>query len=162
MANEHLQPRASPITTGEIAPDFTLPDQNRKEWTLSEAARQSDVVLSFFPMAFTGVCGLEMKCLTAEMAQWQGKGVQAVGISCDSPAALKAWSVAEGIKHPLLADMHRRVCRAYGLYWPELNVSSRGTVVITGDQPGQLRVKWAQAREIKKAMDWNEVLAVIA
>jgi peroxiredoxin len=104
MANEHLKPREKPIGVGEAAPDFTLLDQNRKEWTLSEAVKKGDVVLCFFPLAFTGVCGTEMKCVNAEIGAWQKKGAQVVGISCDSFAALKAWADAEHFQQPLLAD----------------------------------------------------------
>ncbi len=52
--------------------------------------------------------------------------------------------------------MHREVCRAYGFYFPDLNTSSRGTVIIGTDG----KVKWSQARELKDAVDLDEVLAV--
>jgi peroxiredoxin len=162
VVNELLRPRAGVIGVGEVAPDFTLLDQNRQEWRLSDAVKKGDVVLCFYPMSFTGVCGTEMKCVSAEVASWQAKGAQVVGVSCDSFAVQKAWSDAEAFKQPLLADMHRAVCRAYGLYWPELNVASRGTVVIGRSASGEGRVKWVQAREVKKAMDWQEVLAAMA
>jgi peroxiredoxin len=159
MLNDHLTPRPTPITAGEPAPDFTLKDQNKADWHLADAVKKGDVVLCFFPLAFTGICGTEMKCVSAEMAQWQEKGAQVIGISCDSWAALKAWADKEGLKQTLLADMHRQVCKAYGLYWADLNVASRGTVVISQSPTGQAKVKWAQAREPGKAMSWEEVLA---
>ena len=161
MTNEHLTPRAAPIAVGETAPDFTLPDQNRKDWTLSDAVKKGDVVLSFYPLAFTGVCSTEMKCLTDDIATWQAKGATVVGISCDSFAVQKAWADALGLKQTLLADMHRAVCKAYGLYWPELNVSRRGTVVIGRDASGKGKVKWAQAREPGKAFSREELLAAV-
>jgi peroxiredoxin len=162
MKNEQLKPRERPITVGEIAPDFVLMDQNRQEWRLSEALRKGDVVLGFFPMAFTGVCGTEMKCITAGMGEWQKNGAEVVGISGDSFATLKAWADQEGLKQTLLADMHRSVCRAYGFYWAELNLASRGTVVIGKSADGKGRVKWVQAREPKNAMKWDEVLAAMS
>lgn len=157
-----LTPRTSPITAGEIAPDFTLKDQNRADWKLSDAVKTGDVVLAFFPMAFTGVCGTEMKCVDQEMASWRQKGANVVGVSTDSFAVLKAWADQLGLKQTLLADMHREVCRAYGLYWPELNVAHRGTVVIGQSADGQGKVKWAQAREPGRAMNWEDVLAWLA
>jgi len=160
--NDHLRPRDGLIRAGERAPDFTLPDQNRKDWTLSQALGSGDVVLCFFPLAFTGVCGTEMKCITEEMSRWAGKGAQVVGISCDSFAVLKAWADQMGLRQTLLADMHRRVCRAYGLYWADLNVSSRGTVVVTRDHAGEAVVAWSQSREPKNAMNFDEVLAHLA
>lgn len=161
VPNDHLQPRSAPIKVGDAAPDFTLKDQNRADWRLADAVRKGDVVLCFYPLSFTGVCGVEMKCVHDEMAQWQAKGASVVGISCDSFAVQKAWAEKEGFKQPLLADMHRHVCKAYGLYWPDLNVSSRGTVVIGQDASGEGRVKWVQSREPGKAMNFEEVIAAL-
>lgn len=161
MPDDHLAPRETPLAIGDLAPDFVLRDQNKADWRLADAVKEGDVVLCFFPLAFTGVCGTEMRCVNAELAQWRGKGARVVGISCDSWAALKVWAEKEGLGQTLLADMHRRVCRAYGLYWADLNVSSRGTVVIGQNATGKGRVKWVQAREPGKAMDWDEVVAQI-
>ncbi len=161
MSNEHLAPRESLIEAGEAAPDFTLLDQHRNEWKLSDKLAQSDkgVVLCFYPLAFTGVCGTEMECINNEFARWHETGYEIVGISCDSFAANKAWADQLGLEQTLLADMHRMVCKAYGLYWAELNISSRGTVVV---EKTDGRVKWAQAREPGSAMDQDEVLAHMA
>ncbi len=162
MSNAHLNPRDHVLAAGEIAPDFVLKDQNRDDWRLSDHVRKGDVVLCFFPMAFTSVCTTEMKCVNEELGEWQKKGAQVVGISCDSFAVLKAWGQAEHLKPTLLADMHRQVCRAYGLYWAELNVASRGTVVVGQSPEGRGRVKWSQSREPSKAMQWDDVLAWLA
>lgn len=156
-----LPVRTSPIRVGDAAPDFTLKTQDRKDWTLSDAVKKGDVVLAFFPLAFTSVCQTEMKCVNDEMDAWKKKGAQVVGVSCDSFAALKAWAEQAKLSQTLLADMHRTVCKAYGLYWTDLNVSSRGTVVIGQSDSGQGKVKWVQAREPGKAMNWDEVLVAI-
>lgn len=165
MANENLTPstpRTTPLAVGETAPDFTLKTQDRADWTLSEAVKKGDVVLCFYPLAFTGVCSTEMKCVNDEMGKWQAKGAMVVGVSCDSFAANKAWADQMGIKQTLLCDMHRQVCKAYGLYWADLNVSQRGTVVIGRSADGKGKVKWVQARQPGNAMDWDTVLAQIA
>lgn len=162
MANEHLTAREKPPAVGDAAPDFTLPDQQKKDWKLSDAVKQGDVALCFFPLAFTSVCSTEMKCVNDEMAAWQQKGATVVGISCDSFAVLKAWADQMGLKQTLLSDMHRAVCKAYGLYWADLNVAKRGTVVIAKSTDGKGRVKWVQAREPGKAMNWEEVVAWLA
>ena len=161
LRNPQLQPRAAVLAVGETAPDFTLLDQDRKEWKLSEAVKKGDVALCFVPMAFTGVCSTEMKCLSDDLAKWTGKGAQFVGISCDSFAVQKAWSEKEGYKHPMLADMHREVCKAYGLHWGDLNVAQRGTIVIGKSADGHGKVKFSQAREPGKAMNWADVLAMV-
>jgi peroxiredoxin len=159
MPQANLTPRNAPIAVGDIAPDFTLKDQNRGDWKLSDAVKKGDVVLCFFPLAFTSVCTTEMKCVNDEMDKWQSKHANVIGISCDSFATLKAWADSLGLKQTLLADMHREVCKAYGLYWADLNVSSRGTVVIGKSSDGIGKVKWVQSREPGKAMNPEEMLA---
>ena len=94
MRNDHLSPRASPIEVGEVAPDFTLADQNRQEWHLADRVKQGDVVLCFVPLAFTGVCSAEMKCIATDFEVWTAKGATVVGLNCDSSAANKAWAPA--------------------------------------------------------------------
>ena len=158
MPNDTLQPRESLIEKGEVAPDFTLPDQDRNDWRLSDAVKAGNVVLCFYPLAFTGVCTDEMVCVTNEMAKAEQADATVVGISCDSFAANKAWSEQAGIRQPLLADMHRQVCKAYGLYWDELNVSGRGTVIIGQDDSGVGKVTWAERREPGSAMDFEAVM----
>ncbi len=153
-----LAPRETILAPGQLAPDFELSTQDRQPWRLSDALKQGDVVLCFFPFAFTGVCGTEMKCISEEASRWRAKGMQVVGVSCDSWAALKAWAEKEGFTHTLLSDLHRSVCRGYGLFWSDLNVAWRGTVVV--GRGG--KVLWSQKREIKNAMALDEVLAAVS
>lgn len=162
MKNDHLTPRNEPIRAGEAAPDFVLLDQDRKEWKLSEAARQGDVVLCFYPLDFSPVCSTEMKCVTDEMERFASKGAKVVGVSCDSFFTHRAWADSLGLKQPLLADMHRQVCKAYGLFFADLNCASRGTVVIGKATDGRPKVKWVQAREIKDAMKNDDVIGAIS
>ncbi len=154
--------RESVIPPGETAPDFTLQTQDREDWSLAEHVRKGDVVLCFFPFAFTGVCGTEMECLSKEMQRWSDTGAAVVGVSCDSFAALKAWAEKEGFRHTMLSDLHRTVCKAYGLYWADMNVAQRGTVVIGQSDDGAGKVKWSQARAPSDAMDFDEVLTHLA
>lgn len=162
MANEHLTPRQGPITAGEPAPDFTLMTQDRTEWKLSEQAKKGEVVLCFYPLDFSPVCSTEMKCVTDDFSKFAANGAEVVGISCDSFYCHKAWAETLGLKQTLLADMHRAVCKAYGFYFPDLNCSSRGTVVIGRSSDGKPKVKWVQARELKSAMKLDDVLAAIS
>lgn len=157
MDNANLKPRDTFISKGETAPDFVLKDQNKNEWRLSDALKKGEVVLCFYPLDFSPVCSTEMKCASDEMTRWASKGAQVIGVSCDSFFTHEAWAKSMGLKQTLLADMHRAVCKAYGIYWPDLNVSGRGTIVIGTDG----RVKWSQKREIKDAMNNEEVLAAV-
>lgn len=156
-----LPARDTPIEPGTIAPDFTLLDQDRNEWTLSDRLSAGDVALCFYPMDFSPVCTTEMQCVSDEIEAWRTKGVQVVGVSCDSFFTHAAWAQTLGLRHPLLADMHRAVCKAYGFYWPDLNVASRGTVLITRGADGTPTVAWVQAREIKDAMVLEDLLAQV-
>jgi len=154
-----LTPRDTLITPGTHAPLFELPTTVRGEtWKLADELQKGDVVLSFFPMAFTGVCGTEMECITKELAKLTAKGSAVVGISCDSGPALGAWKTQIGLTHTLLSDMHRHVCKAYGLYWPDMNIASRGTVIVAANGT----VKWAQKRDIPNAFSLEQVLEAMA
>lgn len=152
----------SPIAIGATAPDFTLKDQNRQDWSLTDAVRRANVVLCFYPMDFSPVCSAEMQCVTDEMEKWaggrNGTPVEVVGISCDSFYVHDAWAKALGLRQPLLADMYRDVAKAFGFYWPDLNIAARGTVIIAQSDDGIARVRWVQKREIPKAMSFDEVL----
>lgn len=153
-----LTPRETPIAVGDKAPDFTLKDQTKGDWTLSEHLKKGPVALCFYPMDFSPVCSTEMKCVTDDMAGWQSKGVQVVGVSCDSFFVHEAFAKSLNLKQTLLADMHRAVCKAYGFYWPDLNISARGTVLI--DTTGTVR--WVQKREIPQAMKLDDLLGALA
>ncbi len=153
-----LSPRSTPIGVGDAAPDFTLKAQDKNDWRLADALRTGDVVLCFYPMDFSPVCSTEMKCVTDEMRRWQDMGATVVGVSCDSFFVHEAWANQLGLTHTLLADMHREVCKAYGFYWPDLNVASRGTVLIGQSDDGSGTVKWVQSREIPQAMEMDELI----
>lgn len=156
-----LSPRTAPIQPGDPAPDFTLKDQDQNDWTLSQACAKGDVVLCFYPLDFSPVCSTEMKCATTEMQSFVDRGAQVVGISGDSFFTHKAWADQLGLTHTLLADMHREVCKAYGFYFPDLNVPSRGTVIVAKNDQGDLVVKWSQSRDIPQAMEVSEVLGAM-
>lgn len=149
------------LSPGSIAPDFTLKDQHGKEWTLAEAVRKGDVVLSFVPFAFTSVCSTEMGCISKDISVWSKKGATVVGIDCDSPYANKAWSERDGYTHTILSDLKRDVVKAYGLYWSDLNVAQRGTVVIGQSHDGKGKVKHIDARPPGQAMKWDDVLGMV-
>ncbi|MEO0512900.1 MAG: redoxin domain-containing protein [Planctomycetota bacterium] len=159
--SQDLPVRETPIEVGDAAPDFTLKDHESNDWTLSEHLKASDVALCFYPLDFSPVCSTEMECITRDMERLEGAGLTVVGVSCDSFFVHKAWREQLHLKQTLLADMHRAVCKAYGLYWPDLNVSGRGTVIISKADDGHGTVKWVQKREISDAMELDEMLAVM-
>ena len=158
---ETLTERTSPIQPGESAPDFTLKAQNKEDWSLSEAVKKGDVAICFYPMDFSPVCSTEMKCITDDFEKFEQAGAQVVGVSCDSFFVHEAWAKQLGLKQTLLADMHRQVCKAYGFYWADLNISSRGTVVIGQSDDGVGKVKAVQTRDIPQATTTEELLEAL-
>lgn len=157
-----LPARSAPIKAGDTIPNFTLKTQDMSDWTLSDHLKKGDVVLCLFPFAFTGVCGTEMACISKDLVQWSKKGASVVGVSCDSPFTLKAWGEKEGFKHTLLSDQHRQLTKALGLHWSDMNTTQRGTVVISKSADGVAKAKFVESRQPGSAMDWNQVLAMIA
>ncbi len=145
---------ASEIKVGDVAPDFTLKNQDGNEVTLSGFKGQKNVVLAFYPLDWSPVCTNENKCLTDDFPSFSDANAELLGISTDSFFSHKAWADSLDLKHTLLADMHRDVCKAYGLYFPDLNCSKRATVIV--DKQGN--VAYVKVQEIKTARDDKEIL----
>lgn len=144
MTTDTLTPRDTPLQAGDKAPDFALMDTDRNEVSLSDLLKKGgDVVLSFYPFAFTGVCTKEMECFSADHPKFADKNATVVGVSCDSFAANDAFKKSHKIDIPLLSDIHREVCKAYGVHWKDMNVSQRATFVIAPDG----KIKYANTRE---------------
>ena len=144
------------IEVGEIAPDFTLKDENAQEVTLS-ALRGKTVVLAFYPFDFSPVCTTENCALTDDLPKFAQKSAVVFGISCDSWFTHKAWKEKLGLTQSLLSDLKREVCQKYGLYFPDLNCSKRATVVVGPDGT----VTYKKVQEIKVARSNHEILSAI-
>ena len=145
------------IEAGDIAPDFTLNDQDNNPVTLSSFRGKKSVVLAFYPFDWSPVCTNENCALTQDLPQFAGKETELFGVSCDSRFSHKAWREKLGLKHSLLSDQKREVSRKYGLYLEDLNCSKRATVVI--DKAG--KVVFKKVQEIKVARSNSEILQVI-
>ena len=148
---------AAEIKVGETAPDFTLKDQDQKDVKLSDFRGKKNIVLAFYPLDWSPVCTGENKCLTDDFPSFQSSNAEVFGISTDSFYSHKAWVDALELKHRLLADMHRTVAKAYGLYFDPLNCAKRATVIV--DRQG--RVAYVKVQEIKTARDDKEILAAL-
>ena len=128
------------IEAGTPAPDFTLPDQDGNEVSLS-ALRGERVVLVFYPLDFSPVCTDQLNLYQEVLPELEERGVTVLGISVDSAYAHKAFQRHLGISIPLLADFHPKgaVARAYGVYNEERGVTARALVMIGPD----LVVQWS-------------------
>ena len=151
------QEAANEIKVGDNAPDFTLKDQDQKDWTLSSARGKKNVVLIFYPLDWSPVCTGENKCISDDFPKFEQANAEVVGISTDSFFSHKAWSDALGLKQRLLADFNRDVVKKYGLYFEPLNCGKRATVII--DKNG--KVAYAKVQEIKTARDDKDILEAL-
>jgi peroxiredoxin len=98
---------------GTAAPDFTLPSTAGESVTLSKL-RGENVLLAFFPLAFTSVCTKELCAFTDDYSQFQSAGTVVLPISVDSVPTLKEYKSKERIGLDLLSDFKREVSRTYG------------------------------------------------
>lgn len=130
---------------GQAAPDFTLYDTERKRRSLSEF-KGKNVVLAFFPGAFTGVCTTEACALRDQVDQFNSMNAQVVGITVDPPFSQKAWVDANNVNYPFLSDFNRQTVNDYDVALPNLAgmegyvAANRAVVVV--DQEGVIRYKW--------------------
>jgi peroxiredoxin len=123
-------------TVGSPAPDFTLPSTADAEVTLSQL-RGRNVLLAFFPLAFTGTCTREMCAFSEDQVQFQSADAVVLPISVDSIPTLKEFKAKEQITVDLLSDFKREVSRRYGTLLEERFYSNRAYVLI--DREGVVR-----------------------
>jgi peroxiredoxin len=121
---------------GSTAPDFTLASTSGSNLTLS-SLRGKNVLLAFFPLAFTGVCTTEMCSFTEDYSQFQGANTVVLPISVDAVPSLKEFKAKEKLGMDLLSDFKREASRAYGTLNEEEFKSHRAYVLI--DRQGIVR-----------------------
>ena len=144
------------IEVGMKAPDFLL------ENTLEEQVRLSDfrgkkVLMSWHPIAWTGVCTDQMRSLEINFDEFKALNTVALGISVDPAAGKLAWASVLRIKHtPLLSDFwpHGKVAQDYGIFIDDFGMSERANIII--DEAGIVR--WVKVYPMGQLPDINEVL----
>lgn len=131
------------IAVGESAPDFSLKGTAGDEpVSLSSFHGDKNVVVLFFPFAFTGVCTQEMCTIRDGWSEYESLDATVLGISsADSPFALGAWAKEQGFSFPLLSDFNRTTATAFDVLYEDLGgfqgVSKRAAFVI--DKEGVVR-----------------------
>lgn len=127
------------VDVGDEAPDFELPDQDRSPVRLSSFRGAKNVVLVFYPLAFTGTCQGELCAIRDSIADFSGDDVVTLAVSVDSAPVHKKWADEQGYTFPLLADFwpHGDVARAYGVLQEDLGLALRGTFII--DKAGMIQ-----------------------
>jgi len=141
---------------GEDAPDFLLKDQDGKDVKLSDFRGKKNVLLAFFPLAFTPVCSCQIPQYREDLEKFNGLNPQVLAISVDSVPAHKAWTQQMGgIPYPVLADFypHGDVAKKYGVL-KEQGFSERALFIV--DKQG--KVRFAQVHDLKMQPDNNVVI----
>lgn len=148
------------VEIGQVAPDFTLRDQNKQPVSLSDFRGRKNVVLIFYPYAFTNVCHGELCAIQEDLSSFENDEVQVLAVSVDTPYAHRVWAEREGWTFPQLADFwpHGAVAQAYGVFDETKGCAVRGTFVI--DKEGVLR--WSVVNAIPDARDQVEYLKALA
>ena len=128
------------VDVGSKAPDFTLTSDEGKPVTLSQNL-DSNVVLVFFPAAFSSVCTKELCTFRDQMPRLNAANAKVFGISVDTFFALKAFREQHQLTFPLLSDFNKEVIEQYGVYNPDMiglkGISRRAAFVI--DKEGTVR-----------------------
>jgi mycoredoxin-dependent peroxiredoxin len=121
------------LEVGQQAPDFTLPDTEGEPVTLSSFRGRKNVVLVFFPYAFSRTCTDELDDIQRERAAIEGEDTVVLAVSCDSRFALRAFAQdGKDYDFPLLSDAFPQgeVARKYGVFLEDKGHATRGTFVI--------------------------------
>lgn len=132
----------SPLAVGDPAPDFTLADQNGVRFSLAELRGSKNVLVVFYPFAFSGICTGELGTIRDHLGDFVAEDLQVLCISCDPVYALRAWADQHGYFFPLLSDFwpHGGVARSFGVFDEQGGFAIRGTFLI--DRDGIVR--WTQ------------------
>jgi peroxiredoxin len=150
------------LQKGQPAPDFTLRDTDKAEVTLS-VQRGKNVVLIFFPMAFTSVCTAELCSIRDNYDQYNSLNAQVYGISVDSPFTLGEFRKQQHLNFPLLSDFNKETSTAYDSLYENFvlgmkGVSKRSAFVI--DKDGV--IQYAEVLEdAGKQPDFGAIKAVL-
>lgn len=117
-----------------LAPDFTLIDTNKNEVSLDDFTGKNNVVLLFFPLAFSSVCTKELCSTRDNMKMYDALDASVLAISVDSHYALKAFKEAQNYNFTLLSDFNKEVSRDYNVLYEDFygmkGVSKRAVFVI--------------------------------
>lgn len=145
------------IEVGDIAPDFELEDQNGKKVKLSQYRGKKNVLLAFFPFAFSPVCTNELGDLKEKEEAILKLDTQILASSVDSTWSEKAFAKELGVKFPILGDFKKQVATLYGALYEDKGFAKRTIFVI--DKQG--RVAYKREYEPGTQPNIDEVLALL-
>jgi len=148
------------VEVGQEAPDFELRNQHGERIRLSSFRGARNVVLVFYPLAFSGVCSSELSALRDNFPEVTSDDTELLTVSVDSVYVLRKWSDTEGFQFGLLSDFwpHGGVASLYGVFNADRGVALRGTFII--DKAGVVR--WKVVNPIPEARDIAEYQKALA
>ncbi|MFI8822722.1 peroxiredoxin [Streptomyces sp. NPDC053431] len=148
------------IEIGAEAPDFELKDNHGRTVRLSAFRGAKNVVLFFYPFAFTSVCTGELRALRDHLDTFVNDDTQLLAVSNDSIHTLRVFAEQEDLEFPLLSDFwpHGEVSRAYGVLDEDKGCAVRGTFVI--DTAGVVR--WSVVNALPDARDVDAYAKALA
>ena len=101
------------ISIGSKAPDFSLYDSDKNKVSLSDFKGNKNVLVLFFPMAFTSTCTEELCAVRDDIARYSNTNAQVLGISVDSVFTLSKYKEEQSYNFPLLSDFNKDISAAY-------------------------------------------------
>jgi peroxiredoxin len=139
------------VVVGQPAPDFTLRNQHGQLISLADFRGAKNVVVLFYPWAFSGVCSGELAEIRDHLNDLQNDSTELLAISCDAMYSLRVFADRDRLEFPLLSDFwpHGEVARRYGIFNEEIGIAARATFIV--DREGIVR--WQVANAIGEARD---------
>lgn len=144
---------------GDKAPDFELLDVERNSRTLSEFSG-GNLVIAFYPGAFTSVCTQEMCALRDSLARFNDLNTNVVGISVNDPFSNKAFSDQNQLNFPLLSDYMRKAVTDYDVALEDFagmygyTAAKRSVFIL--DKEGTILYKWV-SEDPGKEPNYDEI-----
>ncbi|MEM6321710.1 MAG: redoxin domain-containing protein [Bacteroidota bacterium] len=113
------------LSVGDKAPDFKLYNSNKEEVALADF-KEKNVVLLFFPLAFTGVCTTELCTMRDNIADYEGLDAQILAVSVDSLFTLEKFKAEQNLNFPLLSDFNKEVSAKYDTLYADFVLGMKG------------------------------------
>jgi peroxiredoxin len=148
------------LTIGQVAPDFTLNNQFGESVSLSSFKGKKNVIITFYPFSFTGICTGELCSLRDDLGSFQNDNAELLAISCDSMFTQKVFADQENYKFSVLSDFwpHGATAQAYGVFDEARGCAIRGTFIVNKEGI----VSWQVIHGIGDARDSAEYKAALA
>jgi peroxiredoxin len=148
------------LAIGSMAPDFELVNQHGQKISLSSYQGKKNVVVIFYPFAFSGICTGELCALRDDLAAFQNEKVELISISCDPMYANKVFAEQEGYKFQVLSDFwpHGAIAKAYGVFDENRGCATRGSFIIGTDG----KIKWMVVNGLGEARNIAEYKAALS